>query len=130
MNFRVVSAPEKRLTEEMYPQFKKDYMDSDLDYHKLKAKYGLSKKEYGEVARRVREEENITTRPSGKAKYFYPNGNRWVIVKSINGNRIDFGSLPMKNYSQKKMRAIVEKCKEWGWDYEKCTEYINSLPYR
>lgn len=128
MNFNIVAAPDKRLTEEQYPQFKEDYLNSELDYFKLKAKYGLSKKEYGETAKRVRDEENIDYRPSAKAKYYYRNGKQWRIVKSIKGKAVLYGSLPVRKYSEKKMKAIVAKCKEWRWDYEKCTGYINSLP--
>lgn len=129
MNFNIVSAPDKRLTAEQYPQFKEDYLNSELDYFQLKSKYGLSKKEYGETAKKVREEENIDYRPRANARHFYQNGSKWRIVKSINGENILFGSLPISSYPEEKMKIVIEKCKKLRWDYEKCTRYIKSLPH-
>lgn len=123
MNFNIISAPAKRLTEEMYPKFKKDYLTSTLNYHKLRDKYGLSKKEYGEVVKRIKKEEGITHRPHLKAKYFYRNRNTYYIVKSINGVSIQYASFPCRRFNEQDMITIVNKFKELDWDYDKCVEY-------
>lgn len=129
MNFRVISAPERRLPDELYEDFKDDYLNSTLNYNELRAKYDLSKKEYGEVATRIKKEEGISHKPFNKAKYYYRNFHKWNIVKRVNGRNVLFGTLPMSKFSEKDIKRIVKQCKEWRWDYEKCTRYINSLSH-
>ena len=127
MNFNIVSAPEQRLTADTYKQFKDDYLHSTMTYHELKHKYGLSKKEYGETIKRIKAEENITYKPVNNAKHFYDVYGKYRVIKRCNGKNVLFGTLPKTKFSEQDMINIVNKCKEWRWDYEKCTRYIKSL---
>lgn len=129
MNFNIVSAPAGRLSEVDYPKFKKDYLTSTLNYHKLRDKYGLSKKEYGEVVKRIKKEEGITHRPYVSAKYYYKNGKSYYIVKNINGVNIQYASFPCRRFNEQDMINIVNKFKELDWDYDKCVEYAESVKY-
>ena len=51
MNFKISSAPDKRLSEEDYQKFKDDYLNSSLTWHELRKKYKLSKKEHSETCK-------------------------------------------------------------------------------
>ena len=127
MNFNVVSAPDKRLTEEKYLEFKEDYLHSNLNWNELKNKYGLSKKEHAETCRRVKQEEGLEYRPMKKAKYYYKHGNNYYIVKRLNGKNVYLGRFPAPMFTENDLKQIVERCKKYGWDIEKCKRYVNQV---
>lgn len=127
MNFKISSAPDRRLSEEDYQKFKDDYLNSSLTWHELRKKYKLSKKEHSETCKRVKAEEGISIRPCLIAKYFYRTGNSYQIIKRINGVNVVFGTFSSSKFNETDLKRIVETCKEYEWDLDKCKAFIEKV---
>ena len=123
----IIEGEYSRLPLELYEKFKNDYLTSPLTSDEVRKKYGLSEKEYSQLTKPIRDELGIKTRPYPNSKYFYRQGNRWWIVKSINGERIIFGSLPTSFFSEDDMVKVIKNLKKMGWTPTLGKEYIEEL---
>ena len=96
----IIEGEYSRLPPELYDDFRNDYLTSSLTSDEVRRKYGLSDKEYSQLTKPIREELGIRTRPYPNSRHFYLQGKRWQIVKSIDGERVFFGSLPIAFFSE------------------------------
>lgn len=127
LNFRVVEGSDSRLSDKDFLLLKEDYFHSPLNSNELRLKYGLSKREYMETCKQIRDEENILIRPRKSAKHFYRFKDKWYILKTTKNERRYFGSLPIGRFSEDDMMEIVNQLKKMEWDVDECRNYIRSL---
>ena len=95
-------------------------------------KYGLSRNEYYDLAREVREKHNISSKPRAginkdltdvrvgknykKCRYGYQ------IHKTLNQTRNYIGTVPTEEIAKK----MIDVCDEIGWDIPKCKQIVRN----
>lgn len=127
MNFNVINGDYEILSKELLCDFEADYLNSRLTAVEVRKKYNLSKKQYAELAQKIRDRYGLVKRPYPNAKHYYRQGNRWCIIKTHNKIRTYYGSLPVDVFSKEEMDVIVEKCEELQWNVDDCIDFLQSL---
>lgn len=127
MNFNVIDGTDVILPDELFPRFETDYLESHLTSVEVRKKYNLSKKQYSILTQKIRDKYGLLKRPYPNCKHYYRQGNRWVVKKTIEGEIIYFGSLPIDVFNADEMDCIVEKCKEMHWNIDKCKELLEVM---
>ncbi len=127
MEFKVIDGTSPLLTEIEFKSFREDYLTSDMTTNDVRLKYGLSKKQYSDITKKIREEEGIDCRPYSRAKHFYKHNGRWYVIKTTKKERIYFGSLPCIDFSKQDMEQIVKKMAKMRWEYTRCKEFLQCL---
>lgn len=130
MKFNIIEGNSSRLSEEEYNSFVEDYLESNLTSNEVRLKYNLSTKEYAQLTKKIREQQGISSRPYPNCRYFYKQHNRWQIIKTVNHQRLCFGSLPVSEFSEEDMEEIINTLKEMEWDFVLCEQYITELNSR
>ena len=127
MNFNFVEGQYSRLSEENFEEFRDDYLHSELSTQEVREQWGLSKREYAEITREIRNELGLKSRPFTRAKHFYKKGNQWHIIKTRNKERTYYGSLPCSRFSEDEMKDIVKKLESYDWKYTSCQRFLREL---
>lgn len=127
MNFNVVDGTDEFLSKEKMAAFEEDYLNSELKSNDVRLKYGLSKRQYSEIAQQIRDKYGLIRRPYAQSKHFYQQGNRWIIIKTNRRERVYIGSLPVDVFSKSDVECIVEKCKELSWNVDECVNLLEVL---
>lgn len=127
MNFNIVDGNYEVLSKERLSAFEADYLNSELKSVEVRKKYGLSKKQYSRITQKIRDKYGLLRRPYAQSKHYYLQGNRWIIIKTKKKERAYIGSLPADIFNKDDIEIIVETCKDFAWDFERCSEYIAIL---
>ena len=127
MNFNIVEGEYEILSKDLLQSFELDYLNSELKSVEVRAKYGLSKKQYSTITQKIREKYGLLRRPYSQSKHFYQQGNRWIIIKTNRKERVVIGTLPADVFSKDDVKEIVQKCKDLLWDIDRCAELLQVL---
>ena len=127
MKFKVIDGTEEWLPKNLFPAFERDYLESSMTSVEVRKKYNLSKKQYSILTQTIRDKYGLLVRPYPNSKNYYQQGNRWVIIKTINNERVYFGSLSVDVFSREEIEIVVERCREMGWNVDKCVEFLKVL---
>lgn len=111
MNFRIIENPDD---ENLYNDFKKDFMDTSYSGLELMEKYGLGRTKYTSLRNKVCNELGLQRKPKKEKsrEYIVKNLDDWVIRKNINGKKVVFGSYSDLEIAMK-VRDELVKC---NWD--------------
>lgn len=132
ITFKIVENSHGRDLSHLRDDFEMDYICSGLSVNSLIRKYGLSRNEYYELAREVREKYNISSKPRAginkdltdvrvgknykKCRYGYQ------IHKTLNQTRNYIGTVPSEEIAKK----MIDVCEEIGWDIPKCKQIVRN----
>lgn len=119
--FRIVENSDKNL-DEIYPEFKKDFLDPDLPVKDLKKKYDLSVARYRHLREKVLEETGLQEKPSRRGgRHYTVTENRYIvqhkhgkctIYKTIDRYKKSFGTYP--DFTTAKY--VRDKLVQYDWD--------------
>lgn len=122
MKFKIVEGAYLDI-EQIYDDFEKEYLYSLVSNPELKKKFGLNKREWVEITRKVKERNNISRRPYRRreGKHYYSQGKGYAIRKFINGKLHHLGTVPTEEIAIK----IVALCEKEEWDINKCHKILD-----
>ena len=122
MNFNLIEEAYVDV-EEIYPDFKADYLGTNIHSNDLRLKYGLSHKDFWDLAREVKQEVGLRKRPIGYVpKYYYKVRSGYIIQKRYDRNMIYLGFVP----SERIAKQMVKLCKNHLWDIDVCKNIIHN----
>ena len=121
VNFRIVENPQDNL-DEIYPEFKEDFLDETVLVADLKKKYSLSNSRYKTLRDRVFNETGLTQKPCKMGGREFPlkktsfikkyRNGRCIIYKTVNGVKKSFGTYEDLETAQ----LVRDKLIESNWD--------------
>ena len=101
----------------IYDDFKTDYLNPLITVNEICSKYNLSNSNYKHLRKRVREETGIEIKPNyyhksgffdNPNKYIQKQGNRYVIIKTINRKKTYFGGFKRIEDARRKRDELIE----------------------
>lgn len=105
--------------------FVQDYIfSSELSNKEIRAKYGLTWKEFSELCESVKLEYGFSRRPKHgeKGRYYYKTKHGYIIAKRINNQNQYLGFVPTEEIAKK----CVELCSKLCWEVEICKDMIKN----
>lgn len=122
MNFRII---ENTTDEQLYNNFKKDFIDTSYTALDLMKKYSLGRTKYNSLRDMVCDELGLKGKPKKEKSRanIVRNLDDWVIRKKINGKRVFFGSYKDLEIAIK-VRDELIKC---NWDKNLYPEIRNII---
>ena len=116
-NFRVVE-DKRRSFDDIYDDFKEDYLNSSMKNEEIRLKYQLTYGEFRLLAKQIKSEVNLShrNRRDKKGKYYYKYHSGFSIQKRINGNTVYLGSVPTKEMAEE----AIKICEKLNWQINKC----------
>lgn len=121
MNFKIVEGHANVIDyDEIYDDFKNDYLDPYYSAKDLKEKYNLDRRDYKVLNNRVREDTGLVKKPSNHSfplkdnTYIYKLTNCYGIRKRKGNDRMYFGYYPDMDTA----RMVRDKLVDNKWDVE------------
>lgn len=108
--------------ESIYSDFKDDYLFTDVLNKDLRLQYGLSHKDFWDLARKVKKECGLNKRPRTEGKYYYPVKSGFIIQKRYGLKNVYLGFVLSEEVAIK----MVELCKNHNWNVDVCRDIIRN----
>ena len=123
MKFRVIDGFD-RTFEDIYDDFEKEYLTSQITNDDLRRKYELSKKDFSRLTRLIKSNNGIDRRPC-RTKCYYINQYGFTLARKINGEIRYGGWIPFsKEYL---LKEAIQICEKLHWNSDKCKKAIMEL---
>ncbi len=120
MNFTITERETHNL-DELYPLFKKEYLNPQTTVSEVKKKLHLTNSEYKHLRKELEEETGVDFKPNpynkygrceNEDKYIHRQKDRYIIMRVINKKRVYYG----QSKTLEEARVIRDKLKEHNWD--------------
>lgn len=123
MNFTVVENAEVNIN---FKAFEDEYLHSNILNEDLRVKYSLSKKNFQELTREIKNKYGYSKRPTINGKHYYRHNGGWVISRKQNQKLIYYGNIPLY-MGEDVLNKALELCESHNWDIESSKKAIREL---
>lgn len=121
MNFNIVETESVVITDELYDEIKREYICSDLTVEEIRKKHNLTHIDWRNISQKIRDELGMKGRPRVNARHYYKVGDKWRIVKWVDGKTVHIGEV---RCSEKVVKMIVKLCQAASWDIDECRKIV------
>lgn len=121
MNFNIIEKESVVITDELYDEIKQEYVFSELTVEEIRKKHNLTHIDWKNLSNRIRNELGVKGRPQANARHYYRVGDKWRIIKWVDGKTVHIGEV---SCSEQVVKMIVKLCQSANWDIDECKKIV------
>ena len=121
MKFNIIEKESVVITDELYDEIKQEYVFSELTVEEIRKKHNLTHIDWKNLSNRIRNELGVKGRPQANARHYYRVGDKWRIIKWVDGKTVHIGEV---SCSEQVVKMIVKLCQSANWDIDECKKIV------